>query len=67
LAVIATPSFYSRNDGFSEATSVLSDLGDLKQPCRHIGGRCFDKGYVDVAGLQDVLGKDKQPIARNIA
>lgn len=55
LTVIATPSFYSSEDDFSAAASLLSDLGEPERPCRQIAGRRFGEGYVDLAGLRDVL------------
>lgn len=58
LTVIATPSFYSSDDDFSHAASLLSDLGESERPCRQIAGRRFGEGYVDLGGLRDVLRED---------
>ncbi len=55
LAVVATPSLYSSEDDFSAAASVLSDLGEPREPLRHIAGWRFGKGFVDLAGLRSML------------
>jgi len=52
IAVVATPSLYSSEDDFSQATSILSDLGEPDRPNKYVAGRRFKKDYVDLAGLQ---------------
>jgi len=54
LAVVATPSFYSRADDFADANVVLSDLGEPERPCRHLAGARIG-GIVDVAALRDIV------------
>jgi HAD superfamily hydrolase (TIGR01509 family) len=60
LPVIASPSYYLRGDDFSRATSVLSDLGEPGRPCRQIAGLRFDRGYVDIDGLNVWLFKQQR-------
>jgi HAD superfamily hydrolase (TIGR01509 family) len=55
LAVVATPSCYLSADDLSESASVLTDLGEPREPARHIAGWRFAKGYVDLAGLRSML------------
>lgn len=54
LAVIATPSFYSSQDDFSAATTVLSDLGEPHAPYRHLAGLRIGEGHVDIASLHQL-------------
>jgi HAD superfamily hydrolase (TIGR01509 family) len=55
LPVIAAPSHYLRGDDFSLAASVISDLGEPAHPCTHIAGLKFERGYVDIDGLNQWL------------
>lgn len=52
LAVIATPSFYTSDDDFSGAASVVSNLGERHEPHRHIAGWSWPGGFVTLASLQ---------------
>jgi beta-phosphoglucomutase-like phosphatase (HAD superfamily) len=63
LPILAAPSYYLRGDDFSLATSVLSDLGEPDRPFRQIGGLRFDRGYVDVDGLNAWLSKQQRCLA----
>jgi HAD superfamily hydrolase (TIGR01509 family) len=51
IAVVATPSLYASDDDFSQATSLLSDLGEPDRPHKYVAGWRFNKGFVDLAGL----------------
>jgi HAD superfamily hydrolase (TIGR01509 family) len=55
LTVIVTPSFYLSADDYSAATSVVSDLGEPEAPYRFIAGAHVGQGYVDIAGLRDMI------------
>jgi len=57
IAVLAAPSFYSSEDDFSKATSVVSDLGEPDAPNRVIAGVKSVQPYVDVASLQGLLAQ----------
>src|SRR6202011_3102820 len=63
LPVLAAPSYYLKEDDFSLATSVLSDLGEPDRPCRQIGGLRFDRDYVDIDGLNAWLSKQQRSLA----
>ncbi len=64
LPVIATPSYYLRDDDFALATSVLSDLGEPDRPSRYIGGLTFGKPCVDISGLDAWLSSQHRPRAK---
>jgi len=61
LNVLACPSYYLKCDDFSLEGSVLSDLGEPDRPFRQISGLRFEKGYVDIDGLNAWLGKKGHP------
>lgn len=62
LVTVATPSAYLFDDDFRKATSVLTDLGEPNRPFRWIGGWRFPLGYVDIAGLRDLVSsRARQP------
>ncbi|MCG8443728.1 MAG: HAD-IA family hydrolase [Caulobacterales bacterium] len=45
----------TRDQDFSGAAAVVSDLGEPDAPLREIAGVSFPRGYVDVDGLEAVL------------
>jgi beta-phosphoglucomutase-like phosphatase (HAD superfamily) len=55
LATVVTPSRYLVADDFSLATSLVSDLGEPSHPHRHSAGWRFEKGFVDLEGLRDMV------------
>jgi beta-phosphoglucomutase-like phosphatase (HAD superfamily) len=55
IAVVATPSFYSRADDFAEANVVLSDLGEPERPAQHLAGETIAGGLVDVEALRGLV------------
>jgi HAD superfamily hydrolase (TIGR01509 family) len=55
ITVVATPSFYSGEDNFSKATSVVSDLGESDAPNHFIAGARMIQTYVDVQSLESLL------------
>jgi HAD superfamily hydrolase (TIGR01509 family) len=59
LAVIATPSFYTKDDDFCRATSVISDLGEAKRSFRHIAGRRIGAGRIDIGSLRGILEENQ--------
>ncbi len=62
IATVATPSAYLFDDDLAKATSVLTDLGEPNRSYRWIGGWRFRSGYVDIAGLRDLLsGRAEKP------
>lgn len=55
LAVVATPSFYTDTDDFSDAQLILSDLGERDAPFRYLGGRRPAGGMLDRRELERLL------------
>jgi beta-phosphoglucomutase-like phosphatase (HAD superfamily) len=55
LATVVTPSRYLVADEFSRATSLVSDLGEPEHPHRHMAGWRFEKGFVDLEGLREMV------------
>jgi len=55
VTIVATPSFYSGQEDFSGAATVLSDLGEPGKPFRHLGGAALPKSYVDIDSLEQLL------------
>lgn len=56
IAVVATPSLYLTNEDLAGASAVVSNLGEPDRPFKHLAGARFAKDYVDVDGLQALLG-----------
>ncbi|QXX75056.1 HAD family hydrolase [Methylovirgula sp. HY1] len=59
LTVIATPSFYTDADDFSQAQMVLSDLGEEGRPCRQLVGKKLSGGTVTLMDLRDLAGRSE--------
>lgn len=55
LTVVATPSFYTDTDDFSDAQMVLSDLGERDAPFRYLAGRRPAGGMLDRRELERLL------------
>ena len=56
LKVVATPSMYLAAEDFSGAATVMSNLGEPDRHAQHLAGATFAKGYVDIDGLQALMG-----------
>jgi beta-phosphoglucomutase-like phosphatase (HAD superfamily) len=68
LMTVAAPSAYLANDDLSMATSLMTDLGEPDRPLRPLGGWRFSKGYVDLAGLRELVSQcDANPRGRGSA
>lgn len=55
LATIVTPAYYTRNDVFSGAISVLSDLGEPDRPAVWMAGLNPSEGHVTITALRSWL------------
>lgn len=54
IPVIITPSFFTKNDNFQEAYSVISHLGEFDMPFEHIANHPLLKTYVDLEVLKSI-------------
>ena len=57
LKTIITVNDYTKNDDFSGAALVLSDLGEPEAPCKVLAGSKLKKGYLDLQSLVEVFEK----------
>ena len=55
INVVATPSLYLRDEDFSGATAVVSNLGEPDKPFEHIAGATFPERMVTLEGLRALL------------
>jgi HAD superfamily hydrolase (TIGR01509 family) len=55
VATIVTPSSYTRDENFTGAAAVLSDLGEPAAPAVSLAGPPPPRGYVDIAYLSALL------------
>lgn len=56
LKSVATPSFYTDDQDFSEADAVFSSLGDPARPARHIAGAGEGEAMVTIPFLRRLVG-----------
>jgi HAD superfamily hydrolase (TIGR01509 family) len=57
LTTVVTVNNYTKQQDFSQAALVVSDLGEPEQPCQVIQGN-FAGNYLDIAGLRSILIHD---------
>lgn len=52
IPTIVTSNNYTRDDDFTGAICVVTDLGEPDEPCEHIAGQAINNTYVNVAVLK---------------
>lgn len=55
ITVVATPSLYLVDEELDGAKTIVSNLGEPDKPMKQIAGVPFEKGYVDIEGLEALL------------
>jgi HAD superfamily hydrolase (TIGR01509 family) len=60
IPTVITPSSYTRNEQFSGASLVVSDLGEPDTPSTVMAGNMFDKAYVDIELLDRLVADPTQ-------
>lgn len=55
IKTIVTLNNYTQNQDFSQATLVLSNLGEATQPMTIIQGSCHNRNYLDIDSLRSLL------------
>ncbi len=60
LTVVATPSLYTKDDDFSDASAVFSDLGEEDARFRHLAGDEIGAGHVDLKALRHWMEQDRR-------
>ena len=58
LKTVITVNDYTKNDDFSGAAIVLSDLGEPDAPCKVLSGRELKKGYFDFELLLELFNEN---------
>jgi len=55
LNVVVTPSIFTRDENFSDADVVVSDLGEIKAPFKRIKGKTFGNKVVNIDLLEKII------------